>query len=383
MGSVAINNSYDVIIAGLGAMGSAAAFHLAKRNKRVLGLDRFTPPHDFGSSHGQSRIIREAYFEHPVYVPLVQRAYELWAELEKESRQMFFQQTGGVMVGPPDGMLVSGAKLSADIHHLPYEILSTTELRSRFPAFRPSVEMAGLWEPRAGILFPEKCIAAHLGLARRCGAEFHFDEAVTGWQSDGDGVLVTTSKGSYRAARLLLTTGAWMSTLLRDVHISFTVKRQVLLWFNPAANRHDFSPERFPIFILEYGTDEHFYGFPDLGSGVKIAIHHQGETAEPDNLRREVDREEVEKVRELLRHFIPNADGALLSTAVCMYTNTPDFHFLIDAHPAYPQVLIASPCSGHGFKFSSAIGEVLADLIATGKSSFDLSLFKIDRLAID
>ncbi len=376
-----MHKSYDIIIAGLGAMGSAAAYHLTKRKLRVLGIDRFTPPHDFGSSHGQTRIIREAYFEHPVYVPLVQRAYELWAELEEETHQKLFQQTGGLMIGPPDGVLVGGAKHSADVHHLPYEILTTADVRDRFPAFRQTEEMDGLWEPRAGILFPEKCIEAHLDLAKNYGAELHVEEEVTAWQSDGEGVLVTTSKGSYRAARLLLTAGAWMSTLLRDLHISLTVKRQILLWFKPAANIENFSPERFPIFILEYGADQHFYGFPDLGSGVKIAIHHQGETADPDNLRRKVDPEEVEKVRELIRRFIPDADGVLLNTAVCIYTNTPDFHFLIDKHPKYPQVMIASPCSGHGFKFSSAIGEVLADLLITEKSRFDLSMFKSKRFA--
>jgi len=376
-----MQRSRDIIIAGLGAMGSAAAYHLAKRKCRVLGIDRFTPPHDFGSSHGQTRIIREAYFEHPVYVPLVQRAYELWIELEKETHQTLFRQTGGLMIGPPDGLLVGGAKHSADVHHLPYEMLSDADVQRRFPAFRPSVEMAGLWEPRAGILFPEKCIEAHLNLARHYDAELHFDEEVTGWRPDGVGVIINTTKGSYRTSRLLLTAGAWMSTLIRDLNLPLTAKRQVLLWFKPVVNGEDFLPERFPIFILEYGIDRHFYGFPNLGNGVKIAIHHQGETADPNNLRREIALEEVEKVRELLRRFIPDAGGALLNNAVCMYTNTPDFHFLIDSHPLHSQVLISSPCSGHGFKFSSAIGEVLADLITTGQSSFDLSMFQLKRFA--
>jgi sarcosine oxidase len=376
-----MHGSYDVIIAGLGAMGSAAAYHLAKRKCRVLGLDRFAPPHEFGSSHGHSRIIREAYFEHPVYVPLVQRAYKLWAELEKGSLQKLFQQTGGLMIGPPDGVLVAGAKHSAEVHNLPYEVLKVVELRDRFPAFRPRDNMVGLWEPHAGILFPEKCIEAHLDLAQRRGAELHFDEIVAGWRAEGKGVIVTTTKGNYRAARLILTVGAWMSTLLRDLHLPLTVKRQVLLWFQPAAAPKNFSPERFPIFILEYGANRQFYGFPDLGNGVKIAIHHQGETAAPEKLRREVDHEEVDKVRELLRCFIPHVDGVLLNTAVCMYTNTPDFHFLIDAHPTFPQVLIVSPCSGHGFKFSSAIGEALADLITAGQSFFDLSMFQLKRFA--
>jgi len=313
-------------------------------------------------------------------VPLVQRAYVLWNELEKASGQKLFHQTGGLMIGPPDGVLVSGARRSADEHQLPCEILTSADFLQRFPAFQIPGDMVALWEPRAGILFPDKCIEAHLGMAQSGGAELHFNEVVTGWHPEGEGVIVNTVKGSYRAARFILTAGAWLSNLLHDVPMPLTVKRQVLLWLKPAVNGENFLPERFPIFILEYDRDRHFYGFPDLGNGVKVAIHHQGETADPDTVRREVDQQEVEKVRALLRRFIPDADGALLNTALCMYTNTPDFHFLIDTHPLFPQVLIASPCSGHGFKFSSAIGELLADLIIEGKSQFDLSMFTIGRL---
>ena len=376
-----MNKSYDAIIAGLGAMGSAAAYHLAKMNRRVLGLDRFTPPHAFGSSHGQTRIIREAYFEHPSYVPLVQRAYPLWDELERESGRSLFQKTGGLMIGPPEGTLVRGACSSAEIHHLPYEILAAEEVRRRFPAFQPTDEMVAVWEQRAGILFTERCIEAHLEMARRHGAHLHFEEQVISWQAADNGVTVITNRNRYTAERLLLTAGPWMGKLLADLQLPLTVARQVLLWFEPTTQVQQFSAPQFPIFILEHETNRFFYGFPDLGHGVKIAIHHEGEPADPDHLNREVRADEVEVVRALLRRFMPEAAGRLLANTVCMYTNTPDSHFLIDFHPHQPQVLVASPCSGHGFKFSSAIGQVLAELLTVGKSSFDLSMFAIKRFA--
>ncbi len=367
---------FDVIVVGLGAMGSAAAYHLARVGHRVLGLDRYTPPHEFGSSHGQTRIIREAYFEHPLYVPLVQRAYELWAEMEKESGRPLFRQTGGLMIGPPDGVIVPGARRSATEHRLPHEVLSAEETRRRFPALRPADSMVAVWEPRAGVLYPESCIEAHLQLARRQGAELRFGETVLRWQAEGEGVRIVTAQNEFRADRLILTAGAWIQSLLPDFDFPFHVERQVLFWFEPAGNREAFQPERCPIHIWEHEPGRFFYGFPDLGHGVKVARHHEGEPARPEAPRREVAPEEVDGMRGLLERFLPGAAGPLRAASVCMYTNTPDEHFFIDWHPAHPQVLIASPCSGHGFKFSSVIGEVLCELITTGRSHFDLSLFR-------
>ncbi len=360
-------------------MGSAAAYHLTRRGYRVLGLDRFRPPHPYGSSHGQTRIIREAYFEHPLYVPIVQRAYELWSELEREVGRTLFRQTGGLMIGVPDGVLVAGARRSAEAHHLPHEILSASAVRDRFPAFRPTEEMVAVWEPRAGILFPEACIEAHLELASARGAELRFEEPVRAWEPDGDGVRVWTSRDAYRGGRLLLSVGAWATQLLQDLELPLTVERQTLFWFRPRAHPERFGPDRCPIYIWEYEPDRFFYGFPDLGTGVKTARHHEGEITDPDTVRREVASEEAEAIRTLLGRYLPGADGLLLDSEVCLYTNTPDGHFLIDAHPAYPQVCIASPCSGHGFKFASAIGEILADLLLDGRSRFDLSPFRLDR----
>jgi sarcosine oxidase len=371
-----MSGSYDVVVVGLGAMGSAAAFHLARSGRSVLGLDRFTPPHSYGSSHGQTRIIREAYFEHPLYVPLVQRAYELWAELERLSGRDLMRITGGLMIGRPDGVLVSGARRSAEQHQLGYELLTSTEVPTRFPALRPADDMVALWEPRAGILFPEACVDAHLVLAQTRGATLRYDEPVVSWRSDGDGVRVVTEQGEYPAGQLLLTAGGWIRSLVPELNLPFSVERQVVYRFEPRAHPESFEPARCPIHLWETTPQSFFYGFPDLGSGVKVARHHAGEVADPDQIRREVSDAEVAAIRELVRQFLPDADGALRSAEVCTYTNTPDEHFWIDQHPEQPRVMIASPCSGHGFKFSSVIGEVLAELLISGQSRFDLSLFR-------
>jgi sarcosine oxidase len=371
-----MSESYDVIVVGLGAMGSAAAFHLARQGSGVLGLDRFTPPHSFGSSHGRTRIIREAYFEHPLYVPLVQRAYQLWADLEREAGRELLRPTGGLMIGRPDGTLVRGARLSAEQHRLTHEVLTATDVRTRFPAFQPADDMIAVWEPRAGVLFPEACVDAHLTLARAHGATLRCGEAVASWWSDGNRVRVVTDQGEYRAGQLLLTAGAWIGSLVPELKRAFSVERQVLYWFAPLSDSTRFAPAECPIHLWESAPRKYFYGFPDFGDGVKIALHHDGEAAEPDALRREVSGDEISRMRELVQRFLPGADGALRATEVCMYTNTSDEHFWIDHHPQYANVLIASPCSGHGFKFASVIGEVLAELLLGGTARFDLSLFR-------
>lgn len=372
---------YDVVIAGLGAMGSAAAYHLAAAGLRVLGIDRFTPPHALGSSHGESRIIREAYYEHPLYVPLVQRAYELWAELEAQSRQQLFLQTGGLMLGPENGALVRGALLSARTHRLTHELLDAREVQRRYPAFHLTKEMVGVWEPRAGVLFPEKCIAAHLQMAQRHGAMLHGEEFVVAWQKEGESILVVTNKEKYSASKLVISAGAWLQTLLPDLALPLHCTRQPLFWFEPRAQAEHFAPKNFPIYILEHEPERYFYGFPNLGEGSKAAIHHEGEITRADNVRREVNADEVMPLRSLLGRFLPAANGPLRKAAVCMYTNTPDAHFVLDFHPQNSNVLIVSPCSGHGFKFSSAIGEMVSQLLVEGKTGFDLAPFNLRRFS--
>jgi sarcosine oxidase len=376
-----VANEYDIIIAGLGAMGSAAAYHVAKAGRRVLGLDRFQPPHQLGSSHGLTRIIREAYFEDPRYVPLVQRAYQLWAELGQQTGRKLLLQTGGLMLGNPDGVLVRGAKRSAEEHHLAHRLLSAADLRQEFPVFQTPSDMVGVWEPRAGILFPELAIKTHLELAAKHGADLLFNSPVLKWEPHQGGVRVRTDSQTYSARQLLLSPGAWITSLVPELNLPLTVERQVLFWFEARAEPELFRPARCPIFICEHAPGRFFYGFPDLGDGVKIGVHHEGAIALPDGLDREVTASETETARSLLRGFLPNAAGSLRSAAVCMYTNTPDEHFLFDWHPACAQVLLASPCSGHGFKFSPVIGELAASLLSGIAPRFDLSLFRAARFS--
>ncbi len=372
-------NTYDVIVVGLGAMGSATLHQLSRRGLRVLGLEQFTPAHARGSSHGKSRIIREAYFEDPRYVPLVQHAYTLWAELEAESGVTVFHQTGGLMIGAPDSEVVVGARLSAELHGLAHEMLSADDLRQRFPPFRVLDSDVAVHEPRAGMLAPEKAITAFVDLARRQGAEVRSEEAMLSWKAAGDGVEVTTSKGTYDAGRLVLTVGAWAGKVFDELQLPFVVQRNVLYWFDPVAHAEQFTPERFPIFIQDLEPGLAWYGFPDTGDGVKLALHHFGETTDPDAFRRTVSEGEVAFMRGMLAKYMPDANGVLRESAACMYTNVPDDNFVIDVHPDHAAVIVASPCSGHGFKFSSALGELLADMATGVPVGFDTSLFSLAR----
>lgn len=373
---------FDVIVAGLGAMGSQTLAECARRGLRAAGFDRYSPPHDQGSSHGKSRIIREAYFEDPIYVPLVHRAYERWAELEAESGTTIYRRTGGLCYGPPDGELVRGARRSAELHGLAYESLSPDEIRTRFPAFILRDDWVGVLEPRAGMLDPEVAIGATLAVAERLGARVHRNEPVLNWRQDGDGVVIETAHGRYAASHLVISAGMWVGSMVEELALPLTVMRNVIYWFAPARDAQLFAPDRFPVFLGEIGDGPMWYGFPDTGDGVKVALHHFGPVTAPDAVDRVVRPEEVAHLRSLLERFMPAANGALLETGVCTYTNAPDEQFIIDRHPAADRVLIASPCSGHGFKFAPAIGEVLVDLVQTGRSRFDLAPFALGRGAL-
>jgi sarcosine oxidase len=366
---------HDVAVVGLGAMGSAAARELARRGLAVIGFDRATPPHTLGSSHGASRIIREAYFEDPVYVPMVQRAYTLWRQLEAECGRPLLRETGGLMIGPPDSVLVTGARRSAELHRLPHDVLDARTLQERFPAFTPEPNMVGVWEPRAGVLDPEACVAAQLEGAARAGASLHYDTTVLGWSSARDGVALRTTRGNHRARRLVLAAGPWIGTLLSDVPSRFQVERQVLTWFSPTRNAEDFAPGRCPIHLWQFDGHRFFYGFPDLGEGVKLAFHHGGRITTAEHVQRTVEPGEVDGTRSVIRRYLPAADGPLRRSAVCLYTNTPDEHFRLARHPQFPDVVIASPCSGHGFKFAPVIGEIVADLVEGREPGFDLAPF--------
>ncbi len=374
--------AFDIIVIGLGAMGSAAAHHLAARGVRVIGLEQFTPAHDRGSSHGRSRIIREAYFEHPDYVPLIQRAYELWRALQDDTGIPLLVMTGGLMIGPASGVLVQGALASARAHRLPHELISADQVHRRFAPFRLSPDTVGVQEPNAGVLFPEACVRAHLDGARRAGATLRFEEPVLRWSARGESVEVTTPQATYSAGRLVITAGPWAPQVLRDLGLPLRVERNVMYWFRPRGDAAAFAPERFPIYIYEYAQDRFFYGFPALPDGsVKAAHHHSGEFCTPETIRREVTAEEAARMRGLLAGLLPDAAGDLLQTAACMYTNTPDGHFIIDRHPGLPAVTIACGFSGHGFKFASTVGEVLADLALDGRTRHPIGLFRLSRVA--
>lgn len=378
-----LTQQYNAIVVGLGAMGSATLYHLARRGWRVLGLEQFAPGHSRGSSHGDSRIIRETYFEHPLYVPLVRRAHELWRDLEKRSGASLMTITGGLMIGPHDGTVVSGTLRSAAEHRLPHEVLTPIEVRERFPAFRLAESLVAVFDPRAGFLDPEACNRAHIQLAREAGGEARVNEGVLDWIPEGNRVRVTTASGVYRADRLVLTAGSWTRGLLPDLELPLTIERQTVFWLEPEADPSLFDVARFPIYGYEYRVGTICYGFPRLPRGIKASVMHDGETAlDPDEVRRTVEVHEVDPLRAALRPILPVLSQARVrETDVCLFTNTPDHDFIIDFHPFCPEVLISSPCSGHGFKFASAIGEIQADLLMKGKTEFDLSPFRIGRWA--
>jgi len=376
-----VADSFDIIVVGLGAMGGATAFHLARRGQRVLGLERFELGHARGSSYGDSRIIREIYFEHPLYVPIVRRAYELWHELERDAGERLLTITGGLMIGPERGTLVRGVLRSALEHEIPHDLLSAVELRARFPGFDPSEDDVAVVDARAGYLDADACVRAHLALAERRGATLRFEERVVSWESDGQRVHVETDSGRYSARQLVIAAGPWMNGLLPDLDLPLSVERQVLVWFEPAAHAQWYDSTRFPIYLWEYGTGRLAYGLPRLAQGVKAAVFHDGDIArDPDAMSRTVADDEIQRVRDALQHVLPGvATGALRGAKVCPFTNTPDTHFLIDFHPSFANVLVSSPCSGHGFKFASAIGEMQADLLIDGRSRFDVSPFRRTR----
>jgi sarcosine oxidase len=371
---------YDVAIIGAGAMGSSAAYHLSKTGKKFLVIDRFTPPHNLGSSHGQSRIIREAYFESPVYVPLVQEAYELWYQLERESNKKLLLKTGGLMLGTKDSKVVQGALLSAQTYDLPYEYLESSEIKKRFPGFAPTDDTVGVYEKNAGILFPEECIKTNLGLAKNSNVTFRFNEIVTGITYNNNEVEIVSNKEKYTATKLIVSAGAWLNKLFPDLQLPLTVARQVLFWFKCRnEDSKKFLPANFPVYIWQCEKEKIFYGFPDLGDGIKIAIHHRGKRTTPDAIDRHVTDEEINEMATLIKRYF-SVQASFNYSSVCMYTNTPDEDFIIDYRPDNKNIIIASPCSGHGFQFSSAIGKLLCDMALEKPLGFDISVFNISRL---
>lgn len=377
---------FDVIVIGTGGMGAAALMHLAARGARVCGLDRFPPGHDRGSSHGQTRLIRLAYFEHPDYVPLLRRAYQLWHELETMSGRPLLVESGLLMAGPPDGEVVAGAIASAAIHSLPIEHLSSREAMARWPCMRLPDEWAAVHEVRGGYLFVEDCVRAHAAEAVRLGARIDHGAAVRGWRAVGhDGshghVVVETDRGSYSADALVVTAGAWAADLLQLPSLPLRVLRKSLFWYEPdAAGRGEYAAGNLPCFAFD-GPDGFFYGFPTLDErGVKIAEHSGGTPVDdPLAVDRGIDARERARVEAVLETHLPGVRGGLTDHAACLYTMSPDGHFVIGLHPQHARVAIAAGFSGHGFKFASVMGEVLADLALDGKTTHPIGFLSPER----
>ena len=366
-------------------MGSATAWQLARRGRRVLGLEQFTPAHDRGSSHGRTRVIRQAYFEHPSYVPLLLRAYELWHEAERESGRELLTLCGGLMMGRPDSEVVTGSVRSAQEHCLSHELLDAAEIRRRYPPFRISDDTVALFEAKAGLVHTERAVQTHLDLAIRAGAELHFEEPALSWRAtSGGGVEVTTRRTTYLADRLVITAGPWAPQVLCDLNLSLVVERQVLFWFQPPGGVPPYLPGHFPIYVYERPDGLQPYGFPatdGLHGGVKIAWFRTPlvETGAPETLAREVRVTDEASIRQAVRDLLPGLDGERVHAETCLYTCTPDLNFVLGRHPEFPQVALAAGFSGHGFKFCSIIGEVMADLAEHGRTAHDLSLFALDR----
>ena len=372
-------NHFDVVVCGLGVMGCAALHQLAQRGQRVLGIERFTPGHDRGSSHGSTRIIRLSYFEHPSYVPLVRRAYALWQELEQASGQQLLYVTGVAEMGPPDGTLVAGTLAAARQHELRHEVLSDSELMHRYPAFRLPANFVGVVQPDGGYLAAERSVEALMTQARRAGASVRTGETIKAIEPHPGQVRIVTDSGVVEAGTVIVAAGAWLNSLLPDVTLPLRVTRQVMAWFTPI-DPAPFAPGHFPVFLIESRHGMH-YGFPPFGNGaVKVAKHHHAnQTVDRENYDRTFNSDDEKLIRAAVADHLPSANGQILNAQTCLYTVTPDGDFIIDRVPEFPQVIVASPCSGHGFKFAPAIGEILADLATVGSTRHDISRFSLKR----
>jgi len=373
--------NYDTVIIGLGAMGSGIAYQLARSGQCVLGLDRHRPPHVYGSSHGQSRVIRKAYGDDARYVPLVQRAYMAWHELERLCGDTLLTNPGLVLMGTPESQLIVTTLDSAERQRVSCELLDRKEISRRWPALQPDPDMCGVWDPTGGILRVEPCIEALLTAAAGHGAVLKFDEPCESWRAHTNGVEIDTDSGTYRADNLVIAAGPWCGSLLAELNLPLWIERHVQLWFAPAADPALLAPDRCPIFSWQHRQGEIFYGFPDLGQGVKVAHHHSGQRADPNAISRDINDDDVSGVRHLLKRYLPSANGELKNHDVCMYTNTPDENFLIDFHPQHPNVLIVGGCSGHGFKFAPVVGEIARDLLARNRVDAEIEMFRLSRFS--
>jgi len=375
---------FDVIVLGIGGFGSGAAYHLARRGLRVLGLDRFRPAHDQGSSHGETRIIRKAYFEHPDYVPLLLKAYDLWADLEAESQQQLFWKCGLLLAGLPDSEAISGARLSAKQHGLTIENLTASAATDRWPGFKVPNSFDAVFEPDAGFLKVEDCVRTHLDMATAHGATLLFDEPVASWSSTGREVRVCTATREFVAASLVITAGSWAASVLADLKLPLQVLRKPIFWFETTSPAYNLAASM-PTFYFEMPAEaaSTFYGFPSLdGQVLKVAQHSGGElVADPLLVDRQLRESDVQPIADFLRTCLPAVRTQPVRHSTCLYTVTPDRHFVVDRHPEFSNVVIGCGFSGHGFKFTSVLGSVFADLATTGSTELSLDFLNLARLA--
>jgi len=372
-------STYDVAVIGLGAMGGAAAFHCARRGKRVLGLDANPPHHTQGSSHGATRAIRETYFESPDYAPLARRSYELWRELEAETGRELLSLRGAVYVAPRGHGLLKGVNAAAEQHGLPIEHLSRADMKRRFPGFSLPDGWEGLFEPRGGVLEAEQCLDAHADMARRHGADLRFGVAVKAWSQTASGsVVIETDQGRHEAGGVILAAGPWACGLLCDLDLPITGRRISVVHFDAAdAGAYDASDMSVYFWATPEGV---FAGFPHFdGEGVKIMRHDAGEVCTPETVRRSVSEADVAEVAGFADKYMPQANGGVRTALVCIYTMTPDSHFIIDRHPGFANLVYATGFSGHGFKFAPVIGEILADLAIEGSTRHPVGFLRADR----
>ncbi len=370
---------YDVAVLGLGGMGSAVAAHAARRGLRVVGFDQFALVHDRGSSAGRTRIIRKAYFEDAAYVPLLERAYTLWRELEDRSQTALLDLFGVLMVGRPDSATVSGVARAAASYDIAVEHLDAAQLRARFPRIAAEPSEVGILEPDAGVVFPERAIAAHLNAARDAGAALYDNVPIRGYERAGDRIRIRLDGDEQvDASRVAICAGAWTGDLLADLHLPLRVQRNVQYWFAPSL---PCPPTELPAFFVERASlAARLYGIPDLGDGLKVAFHAYGATTQPDQLDREIHTEEIETMRETLATLMPGNAMTLRASKACMYTLTPDSNFAIGRDPRNANVIVACGFSGHGFKFVPVIGEIVTQLLLGEAPQLDIGFLSLDRL---
>jgi sarcosine oxidase len=380
-------NSFDIIVLGVGSMGSSSCYFLAKQGYKVLGLEQFTISHEFGSHAGQSRVIRKAYFEHPDYIPLLIRAYQNWKQLEKETGEQLYFKTGLVYFGPPDHIVMQGVNQSASLYGIELENVNRDEIKKRFPQFQIPENYQCLFEPDAGFVRPEKTIQLYTELAKKNRAQINTNEKVLDWEKDGDGIVVNTDKNHYHCNKLVITAGAWAGKMIPGFEKKLKITRQFISWIKPK-NESDFSLGKFPCWLLADDKKPGvYYGFPSLSpekfgqpAGLKLSHHHAAVETDPDHVNRQPTPEDEENLKWALNKYFPGVFESFLTEKICLYSNTSDENFIIDKLPGYEdRVVIACGFSGHGFKFVPVVGEILADLVISGKTNFSMEFLTAKR----